>query len=270
MSYANPEDDPNWSYTQKAVDVVSYRQAIERKNGRAGRETIHRDSPIDGGVYEGTYGGEAIVVDSEKYPDGIDSALDTVMERITKPDGKIDKGLVFQAVYDVVDAAMRYDAAAVEDIFQQNGGVDHTKIALNQYILDGVGVCRHQALFAGLLLESLQKRGIIRGRASIERNMVRNPNDDQYDGHSWVRYTNSGGEVWILDVAQQRIGKLDDLMLAREQGDLAVWDYARPEDVTAFRNRLSMGRASMPKYQHNYPESSFTDGKGLISKLPWD
>lgn len=272
MSYTNPEDDPNWSYTTASADVVFRRQTREKQNGLEARHAIHRDSVIDGGVYEGLYGGEAIVVDSDKYPDGISQAMDTVLSRITKSDGSVDKGLVLGAVFDVVTASMRYDAAAVEDIFQRHGkGRDGVKLQLNEYISEGVGVCRHQALFAGLLLEMLQKRGLIRGRASVERNMMKDPNDkDRYDGHSWVRYTNGAGDVWIVDVAQKRIQKLDDLMQARENGDAAIWDYARPEDARNFRERIALGAKGLSLPQHDYPESSYTDGNGVITKLPWN
>lgn len=95
-----------------------------------------------------------------------------------------------------------------------------------------MGVCRHQALFAGVLLEKLADSGILSGVVSVERNMnKRDTNDDKYDGHSWVRYTNSSGRVFILDVAQQQIAALSDLMAARRRNE-QVWDYARPEDYT--------------------------------------
>ena len=269
MSYLNPEDDPMWSYTENASQVTALRQALEAKSRGDSRPSIHRDSPIDGGVYEGSYGGEALVVDSQKHPEISQPPLEAVMDRVRRADGKIDKGAVMRAVYDVVNQTMRYDADAVERIFQEVGkGREGVKIALDQYILEGVGVCRHQALYAGMLLEALAKKGIIHGQVSVERNMVRDKGD-KYDGHSWVRYTNSAGAVFVIDIAQHRIGRLDDLMLAREEGNANIWDYARPEDIESFRARRAMGQSSLSVGGSKYPASSYTDTSGVINKLPW-
>ena len=217
-----------WDYTVKAADVVEARRARERQAGRESRPTITRDSRIDGGVYEGSYGGEAIVVDSNKMP-AIQAALDDIMRRIS-PDGTPNKHLALQTVFNYVSTQMQYGRADVEEILQRAGGRDGTKIGLSVYIERGVGVCRHQALFAGVLLEKLADSGVLSGAVSVERNMNRRgTNDDKYDGHSWVRYTNSGGRVFILDVAQQQVAALSDLMTARRRKE-KVWDYARPED----------------------------------------
>lgn len=270
MSYFNPEDDPNWSYTEDASQVIALRQAREFTTRGESRHSIHRDSPIDGGVYEGSYGGEAIVVDSSKYPEITQPAIDAVMDRIRRPNGRIDKSAVLKAVYEVVKDTMQYNQAAVEDIFQDVGkGRDGAKIALDQYILKGVGVCRHQALYAGMLLEHLAKEGIIQGHVSVERNMVLNSKekDDKYDGHSWVRYTNSAGEVFIIDVAQKKIDRLDTLMVAREQGNPDIWDYARKEDIQAFRQRQRIGKKGL--IATIYPPSTYTNSQGIIDKLPW-
>lgn len=118
--------------------------------------------------------------------------------------------------------------------------MDHRKVDLNIYIKRGVGVCRHQALFAGTLLEKFVDDGILSGHVSVERNRIRRADDsDVYDGHSWVRYTNSAGKVYILDVAQQRLAPLGKLMGLRSV-DGSVWDYARPED-----RRGSLGRTGL-------------------------
>ena len=66
---ASPEGSWSlWDYTQNAYSsgVIDNRVIRERYAGRGPRHTITRDSHIDGGVYEGSYGGEAIVVDSDK------------------------------------------------------------------------------------------------------------------------------------------------------------------------------------------------------------
>ena len=236
-SFETPVNNPDmndtprgiWGYTMNADEVARMRREAEKQAGVAERHSISRDTRINGGVYEGRYGGEAIVVDSDKYHEGYDAALATILNKVTLPDGRIDKGEVLMAVFNTVSETMRYDQAAVDEIFQTVAkGQDGKKVALERYVLDGVGVCRHQALFAAQLLEGLKDMGYISGTTSIDRNLIRTAGD-KADGHAWVRYTNSAGEVYILDVAQGRAGSLDDFMKERELKG-KIWDYARPED----------------------------------------
>lgn len=231
-------DEADWSYTARAEEVAELRRQLERQRGAAERQTISRDSRIDGGVYEGAYGGEAIVVDSEKYP-LINQAVEAVINKVTVG-GRVDKGLVLETVYDHVLTNMRYDSAAVEKIFAEDcKGINGQKISLDTYIQDGVGECRHQALYAGAILEKLAERGIVSGKASVERNMIRSGADGKYDGHSWVRYTNSAGTVYIIDVAQQRLASLDSLMQERREGK-ETWDYGRKEDHDKVRGMVAL------------------------------
>ncbi len=236
-----PRPSARWDYTDKAREegVDERRRQQERASGRGERPTISRDSRIDGGVYEGAYGGEAIVVDGIKYPTGLRAAFEYIMPKIRQSDGTIDKAEVLDTVFETVTRMMRYDASAVDRILAKAGGQDGTKIALDAYVMSGVGVCRHQALFAGQILESLADMGYVGGKASVERNIDRRSADDKYDGHSWVRYTNSGGQVFIMDIAHGKLGSLDSLMAARARGE-AVWDYARPEDYAARRGHMTL------------------------------
>lgn len=238
-----------------------------------GRHPITRDSAIDGGVYWGTYGREAIVVDGEKYPDGLNNAMNRIYGVIRSPDGTVDKSKVLRAVYDTVRNMMRYDADAVNAIFDRSGGKDYTKVALDVYVQEGVGVCRHQALFAAQILERLRTEGIVGGSVSVDRNMVRRPEhiDDSYDGHAWVRYTNSGGDIYIIDPAQGRIGLLDNLIAQRDSGDVSVWEYARPDDRERIRNKLIGQRAAAwwpsSRGEHRlYKDAHYTDG--VLDRVP--
>lgn len=235
--------DADWGYTRRAEDIALIRQRLERERGVKERHTISRDSRIDGGVYEGAYGGEAIVVDTEKYP-LITQAVEKVLAEVTV-DGKIDKGLVLETVYNHVFQNMRYDSEAVDKIFAEDcKGIDGQKISLDTYISDGVGECRHQALFAGAILEKLQERGVVSGKASVERNLVRDGADGKYDGHSWVRYTNSAGTVYIMDIAQQKLDTLDNLMKQRRNKE-KVWDYGRQDDHDKVRGTLMVEAAEI-------------------------
>ncbi len=227
-----PVEDPgsDWGYT---VDFEEYRRRMGlNPSEHQGREVIHRDSRIDGGVYTGTYGGEAIVVDSKKYPDGITKLMGEVKHRITDEHGNQHRDRVLESVFNVVTEAMPYSKAGVEGLLSDIAGQmgeseipDGTKVALDDFIQSRVGVCRHQALTAGLLLEMLKDEGVIRGQVSVDRNMNWNPTKDKYDGHAWVRYTANSGDVVIIDIAQQYFGLLED-----SEGELHGWDYMRPED----------------------------------------
>lgn len=180
-----------------------------------GRRIIHRDTPIDGGVYLGAGEREAIVVDSEKYP-ALKKLYEKAKEKalVDKVDISVAKCLILNAVYDTVKEAMAYNEAAADRLVNIcNSGTDG-KIALDVFIKNEIGVCRHMALACGALLELFRKEGYINGNVSIDRNTDKG-------GHAWCRYTNSGGEVYILDVAQKYIGRMDKA---------TNWDYRRPDE----------------------------------------
>jgi hypothetical protein len=269
-------DPEEWGYTSKAEDVIRLRQELEARRGAtAVRETIGRDSTIAEGVYEGRYGGEAIVVDYNKDPTLIDQTVDEVLSAsISAKTGKVDKNNILGSVFSVVSRRMPYNSEAVDRIFQQDlGGRDGQKVSLSYYIGQGVGECRHQALYAGVVLERIKAMGYLRGTASVDRNMIKSGPDGKYDGHAWVRYTNSGGEVFIIDVAQQQIGTLEDMMKARELNPRAVWDYARPED----KRKYAGDALWMHKDQENIDTverkpvdlTPYMDERGVIYRTPW-
>lgn len=223
-----------WSYTIRAEDAKNARWAREGAAGRARRHGIGRDTQLSEGVYEGSYGGEAITLDYERDPELIDAAIDEVVRRASegRNGGGVNKGRVLHDVFDVVTERMRYDSKGVEEIFKNDLlGKDGAKISLSAYIDKGVGVCRHQALFTGIILEKLIQRGVLSGAVSVDRNMIRGKGSDRYDGHAWARYVNSRGEVIILDVAQKKIGYLHDLMDEHSKSPDRVWNYARPTDA---------------------------------------
>ena len=74
-----------------------------------------------------------------------------------------------------------------------------------------------------------------------------------------MRYTNSGNQVFILDVAQQKVAALSDLMQARNRGE-RVWDYARPED----HNRNFGGSALLASEIRKNRSSMDRGSSGLV------
>lgn len=182
-----------------------------------GRHIIHRDSPIDGGVYLGGGQREAIVVDSKKYPK-LKELYKLAKDKATQRGaGECE---VLQAVYDTVAKAMSIqNRDAVKELIHRYGAEKDVKIALDVFLEEGVGFCRHYALACGALLELFKKEGFIKGKISVDRNST------HLGGHAWCRYTNPDGEVFILDVAQKYFGRLEDSVNGGR------WDYHRPEDL---------------------------------------
>jgi hypothetical protein len=224
MSENTPRDHSSWDYTLRAVEEPELRRQAEL----TGRHLISRDTDVLNGVYGGAYGGEAIVVDYNKDPAIYDELIEEVKRRASepRPDGSslVNKQYVLKSIFDITREKMQYSQAKVDEIFSRSGSRDHKKIGLSVYIDWHAGVCRHQALLAASLLEILQNQGLLGGRASMERSQQW-PEGGDPSGHSWVRYTNSAGEVYILDPAQDFFGTLKESR-SRKMG----WNYLRPDD----------------------------------------
>lgn len=204
---------PEWDKTIIAKDRLSFSPLYEEpskesKNGVwQGRPIIGRDTRINGGVYVGAGEREAVVVDDLKQPELIE-AYRTLLGRIQGRD------TVLRSVFDLTKQLLPYNENTVEQI---TGGFEpDQKVGLSVFVRAKGGVCRHQALLSGYLLEKLKDDGVVRGTASIDRNYV--PGEG---GHAWVRYKNSAGEVYIIDPAQNYIGRIEDAGEGR-------WFYERP------------------------------------------
>lgn len=195
-----------------------------------GRPIIGRDSRISGGVYYGTYQGEAIVIDPEKYPDIYDKWYKEAKQLATDK-GSIDRNYILYSVFRTVKMEMPYSMNGVDDVLSSiakdkgdSKFQDGTKVELSIFMNGHVGVCRHQALAAGVLLERFVDEGYLKGKVSVDRNESWDANGEPEGGHAWVRYTTSADEVYILDVAQDYAGTLED------SKDNAHWNYLRPEE----------------------------------------
>jgi len=177
-----------------------------------GRPIIHRDSPIDGGVYLGQGQREAIVVDTQKYPEL------GKLYGIAKVKAQKEAGIL-RAVFDAVSEAMpRQDNDHVEALVRKYGAGGDRKISLDVFINEGTGVCRHDALACAALLELAIKDGTLDGRVSVDRNST------YLGGHAWCRYTAPTGTVYILDVAQGFVGGL------KRASEENRWAYQRPDE----------------------------------------
>lgn len=217
-----PSKDADWSRTKSGQERLRGTGFFEEPDGESkngyyqGRPIIGRDTPINGGVYVGAGRREAIVVDDakSKHLDRIYQKLLTDTEKLRKI-GRF-KSAILGAVYDSVRQNLPYNGEKTEEVARPHYG--DVKVSIDQFVEARTGVCRHQALLAGYLLERLKKERYVGGTASVDRNTVRG-----VGGHAWVRYTNSAGDVFIIDPAQNYAGALKDLNKDR-------WFYERPED----------------------------------------
>lgn len=198
-----------------------------------GRVLIKRDTPINKGVYlGGSPREESVVVDDEKYP-LLREKYNELLEKIDGDEAKWPKRLferlrtpvpktedvALQQIFDFVNTNMQYNNQQVEYVRKAYG--DSKKVSLDMYVGMKAGVCKHQSLFSAYLAEQLIEDGRLGGHISIDRNSIKGRG-----GHAWARYTENNDDktVWIIDVAQGYMGKLEDVDPENR------WFYKRPED----------------------------------------
>ncbi|HII15031.1 MAG TPA: hypothetical protein HA362_01850 [Nanoarchaeota archaeon] len=200
----------NWDTTQRMKKRLENR--IEGNSYR-GRNIIQRDSHIDGGVYLGAEQSEAVVVDSAAEPAILalyEQAKRKALTHLVEKEAV--KRLVLKAVHDTVKEAITVqDEEAVRMLATHLHCENDGKVSLGVFINTHTGIDRHMALACGVLLELFKRDGFISGSPSIDRNA----------GLTWCRYTNSQGEVFILDAARGYVGNM-----RRATG----LDYRRPDE----------------------------------------
>ncbi len=214
------EDYVRWDRTIIGQKRVENSRFFDEPDGEAphgyfkGRPIIGRDTGINGGVYIGSGKREALVVDDTKYP-GLQMAYDTLLQRFAGGDKN-----VLQAAYEVTKKYLPTSEAAVDMVNKKLGiGRNDEKISLDAYFGKG-GVCRHQALLAGYLLEKLVSEGRLKGHVSIDRNTI-----PGLGGHAFVRFEagRRKNDVYIVDPTQNYVGSLADV-------PHNAWSYARKTD----------------------------------------
>ncbi|MCX6806182.1 MAG: hypothetical protein NTY56_01930 [Patescibacteria group bacterium] len=237
MSELTQNNEANWGRTVSKIELLKSLNSplYEEPTGESklgeygaykGMRVIGRDQRINEGVYLGSGEREEIVV-NDVYPEA-KKAYEYIYEQLWEKvrsrqkeqeelgqDNNIKNGILSD-VFKLVMDEMKYD-----DAFARQAGVDNKNglINLSYFINAKKGVCRHQALLVGYLLERLKGEGYIDGEVSIDRNSVA-----EVGAHAWVRYESStSGKIYILDPAQEFIGKLEDAP--------PDWPYRRPEEM---------------------------------------
>ncbi len=234
-------------HKDKYLYDASYTQKFQVQHGETylGRQIIRRDMDVRGGVFYGKFreSSEAIVVDTDEYPDIYWDYFKDACDRARDDEsGEVIRSNVLGAVFDTVQANMRYSTKGVSNIRRAFGREDGHEIDLGVFMEVGVGVCRHQALACAALLEDFKEAGYLRGQVSLERSHRWDPdNDKDRGGHAWVRYTTYNGNPYILDVAQNYFGSVED------STEEARWNYLRHEEEyeRQVMTRQRLGRTAL-------------------------
>ena len=211
----------NWPYTVRSDTVFGPQYQ--------GRFLINRDTPIRGGVYYGDYGGEAIVVAPESYPEEYEKWYDLAKSDASSM-GVVREDRLLRSVFTTVAEQMPYSSKGVLNVLEtaaRSNGISEfeegRKIELSAFMKLHVGECRHQALAQGALLEMFKDGNYIGGMTRVHRNLKTTPQKIRDDeGHAWVRHTKDINEPMILDVAGQYFGSLQDSV--EDSG----WNYFQP------------------------------------------
>lgn len=191
-----------------------------------GRITVGRDTTIDGAdayvdIRSWVAGGEAIVVDSKKYPEEFNNLITNYNNAVSElaRRGIGGEKAKLQAIFDTVSASMKYDLAFVNAQSEEIKDNAKRKVSLNYYLSEEKGVCRHMALAVAWLGGELARHGVIEGTTTAEVNQRKKDNA----AHEWARYTSKDGTVYILDPAQKYFGTLEDSLSKNNS-----WEYFRP------------------------------------------
>lgn len=183
------------------------------KPGEKRRLIIGKDTPINKGIYLGSNQREAIVIDDEN-DDALHTAYGDILIALGKlrDNNDLNTERILQQVYQLVLKKIPYNEKMADQITAVAGQKDG-RVTLGSYIANHGGVCRHEALLAGYLVERLIQEEKIGnestrkfGSVSIDRNTI--PNQG---GHAWARYEDENDEIWVIDAAQKYCGRLKDV-----------------------------------------------------------
>ena len=227
----------NWNRTVISVDRLEKEGKLDPDGTYQGRHIIHRNSPILGGVYLGESSREAVVVDAKygELPKLHQLAKVKARSYACDPETGDDfyfidpatgretyhPSAAFMGTFAAVKETMpRQDLEAVKELLAKNNATDDAKIALDSFLSAGMGVCRHDALACGAVLEMFQQEGHLQNwKISVDRNT------NHRGGHAWTRAQNMTDDaIYILDVMQDFCGIL------RSANSADKWAYERPED----------------------------------------
>lgn len=224
---AEDTSQASWNRTIRAKERLVPGHHPDLNAVFANRIIIERDSRIAGGVYVGGSGREAIVVDW-KQPE-LNKLYNNLTRAIRSSEHKDQNTALAGVFFFVRDAFPNLSESKTDKLIKGLNLRPDKKVHIDYFIANGTGVCRHVAACCAVLIERLIDEGYLKGKVSIDRNTIA-----QKGAHAWCRFTDSKGEVIILDVMHDYAGRLS------KTAAKANWDYFRPEDQKPSKIRVAL------------------------------
>lgn len=246
-------------HTARADEVArlrGYLQEIQGGERVNGRRRIDGNTVIDGAdsfidIRSWVGGAESIVVDSQKYSKEFDKLRNTFNEVYAEnlEDNLEGEAAVLKSIFDTVLKTLQYDLDFVDKLSANNTS-DMKKIALNYYLDEGKGVCRHMALAAAWMGGELMRAGLLKGKMTAEGNQRLVDNA----AHAWARYTAEDGTVYIIDPAQQYLGRLEDSLKRHESWEYFHQDERLKYEMLEQQRAAQLGRVVLPSLSQRINE----------------
>ena len=238
---------------QKAVvnDLLRRNKKTGEMEYSGSRPVINRNTTDPEGMVDirsWVGGGEAIVVDSKKEPLPYRELLQKCDRKLTESGAFTEKD-VLKAVFETVTETIMYDLDYADNTADEIA-TKSKKINLSVYIEEGKGVCRHMALACQWLGARLKEQypALFEGG---EFTAPVNQREKDNAAHEWVRYTNPKGKVYIIDVAQNFMGTLEDVVHETARG-AERWEYFTDADEKKRYEKLLLGDIAVRKSSSFY------------------
>lgn len=116
---------------------------------------------------------------------------------------------VFTSLFDVLHSTFpNRNVKALDSFLEKLHIPDNADAVINlgEFMQAGIGVCRHNVALGAYLLERMHNESWVGGQARIKRSTV-----PEMGGHAWIEYTNSDGQVIILDPMTNEADLLDNI-----------------------------------------------------------
>lgn len=198
------------SYTHYMGEEMQQDKSYGEKDAEA-PYGYYKNHPIIGresrsmrnGAY-GTNGSEQIIIDDKSR--AVQAVIDREIERIESIGVSPTTGerAILKDIMSEVAHVLEYDLRKTEAICEphyDNKGM----VMMSEFIDNGVGVCRQQAVLAALIMESAIEKNLLYGEISVERNQ----DLELRGGHAWAVLKGGSGDI-IVDPAQKFVGSREE------------------------------------------------------------
>lgn len=160
----------------------------------ANRPIIGDSTRISGGVFISVGKAEALVVD-EKYKllHAVLSSFSTKLKRFSSFSFQNELSIL-EDVFDLTEQSLEWSPTGVLELNKSMNLQPDSKVALDFYLDNRVGVARHKVIFAAYILEKLKERGLLSGMITLPSIMRNYDGDDEF-----LVYTLANGMIVTLD-----------------------------------------------------------------------